>query len=99
MFDSRDAAFERTPATPRLGPPALTEAGDMTFICGERFAFDRHNAEFQATSVQPRLLPPHWCSSGRTIICPVARTHTQHVQPSTDEEKKIQCHGSIKKYH
>ena len=82
MFDSGDAAFERTSAEPRLGPPALTEAGDMTFISEERFAFDRHNAQLQATSVQPRLLPPHWCSSGKTIICPVARTHTQDSNKS-----------------
>ena len=81
MFDSGDALFHRTAVEPRLGPPALTDAGDMTFICEERFAFDRHNTEFQATSVQPRLLPPHWCSSGKTIICPVANAHTgcKHV--------------------
>jgi hypothetical protein len=61
MFDSdcSDAAFHRTAAAPRLGPPALT-AGGMTFICEDRFAFDQHNAEFQATGAQPRLLPPVW---------------------------------------
>ena len=57
--DSSDAAFERTAAAPRLGPPALT-AGGMTFISEERFVFDKHNAEFQATGAQPRLLPPVW---------------------------------------
>ena len=76
MFGADDARFQSTPAAPRLGPPALTDAGVMTFISEARFAFDRHNAEFQATSVQPRLLPPHWCSSGISVICPVAHTHT-----------------------
>jgi len=77
MFDSGDALFHRTAVEPRLGPPALTDAGVMTFISEMRFAFDRHNAEFQATSVQPRLLPPRWCSAGTTVICAVAHTHTQ----------------------
>lgn len=65
--DSSDAAFEKTAAAPRLGPPALT-AGGMTFISEERFVFDKHNAEFQATGAQPRLLPPVWRGGCAPVI-------------------------------
>jgi hypothetical protein len=58
MFDPLDPGFLKTSAAPRLGPPALTASGRMSFIGPERFVFDRHHAEFQATSAQPRLLPP-----------------------------------------
>jgi hypothetical protein len=66
MFDSHDETFQKTSATPRLGPPALTASGTMTFIGPDRFPFDRHNAEFRATSAEPRLLPP--VGRGRHII-------------------------------
>ena len=59
MF-SHDAAFQKTTAAPRLGPPALTASGTMTFIGPDRFVFDKHHAEFQATGEHPRLLPPVW---------------------------------------
>jgi len=59
MF-SHDPAFQKTTAAPRLGPPALTASGTMTFVGPDRFAFDRHNPEFQATGEHPRLLPPVW---------------------------------------
>ena len=58
MFDPSDAGFRQTSAAPRLGPPALTASGTMTFIGPDRFVFDQHHVEFQATSAQPRLLPP-----------------------------------------
>jgi len=58
MFDPLDPDFLKTSAAPRLGPPALTASGRMSFISEDRFVFDRHHAEFQATSAQPRLLPP-----------------------------------------
>jgi hypothetical protein len=60
MFGSSDAAFQKTTAMPRLGPPALTASGTMTFIGPDRFVFDQHHAEFMATGAQPRLLPPVW---------------------------------------
>ncbi len=56
---SSDAAFHKTTAAPRLGPPALT-VGGMTFISEDRFVFDQHHAAFHATGAQPRLLPPVW---------------------------------------
>jgi hypothetical protein len=80
MFDSGDAAFQRTSAAPRLGPPALTAAGDMTFVSEERFAFDRHNAQLQASSVQPRLLPPRWSPDMTAGICTAGHAHMQHSQ-------------------
>jgi hypothetical protein len=55
---SSDAAFHKTTAAPRLGPPALTASGGMTFISEDRFVFDQHHAAFHATGAQPRLLPP-----------------------------------------
>lgn len=66
MFDPSDAGFRQTSAAPRLGPPALTASGRMSFISEDRFVFDQHNAEFQATSAQPRLLPP--VLKGRTHV-------------------------------
>ena len=60
MLDPLDTDLHKTTAAPRLGPPALTASGTMTFISEDRFVFDRHNAEFQATGAQPRLLPPVW---------------------------------------
>ena len=58
MFDPHDPGFLKTTAAPRLGPPALTASGTMTFMSEDRFVFDRHHAEFEATGAQPRLLPP-----------------------------------------
>ena len=67
MF-SHDAAFQNTGAAPRLGPPALTASGTMTFISEDRFVFDKHNAEFEATGAQPRLLPPVWRGGCAPVI-------------------------------
>ena len=66
MFDPCDPGFLKTSAAPRLGPPALTASGTMTFISEDRFVFDRHHAEFEATGAQPRLLPP--VLTGRTVV-------------------------------
>jgi hypothetical protein len=66
MFDPCDPGFLKTSAAPRLGPPALTASGTMTFIGPDRFVFDQHHAEFEATGAQPRLLPP--VLNGRTVV-------------------------------
>ena len=66
MF-SHDAAFQKTTAAPRLGPPALTASGTMTFISEDRFVFDKHHAEFEATGAQSRLLPP--VMRGGLVVC------------------------------
>ncbi len=73
--DSSDAAFHKTTAAPRLGPPALTASG-MTFISPERFVFDQHHAEFAATGAQPRLGPPEWRGG---IVFTVWRTQLSTV--------------------
>ena len=66
MFDPCDPGFLKTSAAPRLGPPALTASGTMTFISEDRFVFNRHHAEFEATGAQPRLMPP--VLNGRTVV-------------------------------
>ena len=71
--DCNDTTFQKTTAMPRLGPPALTASGTMTFIGPDRFVFDQHHAEFMATGAHPRLLPPvlvgRGCHSQVTFQC------------------------------